>query len=75
MHIIIYVHIYIYIVLFPSIDYMFRPRKTIFNGIYHVKGNFIIHVDPLRKNDHEISNYTTAVTRQRNVTRCYKQDK
>jgi hypothetical protein len=46
------------------------------------------NVDPLLGNDHEISNYTTALTRQRSVSSntgmafsvrfvpiCYKQDK
>jgi hypothetical protein len=50
--------------------------------------NILWHVDPLLGNDREISNYTTAVTRQRPVNsnrgmmfsvrslpKCYKQDK
>jgi hypothetical protein len=50
--------------------------------------NILWHVDPLLGDDHEISNYTTAVTRQlpvntnrekvfsvRSVSGCYKQYK
>jgi hypothetical protein len=50
--------------------------------------NILWHVDPLLGDDHEISNYTTAVTKQlpvntnrkkvfsvRSVSRCFKQVK
>jgi hypothetical protein len=80
---------------------MHRPRKTftlvrrfckitwLTHDFFTVAAVIILwHVDPLLGNDREISNYTTAVTRQRlvnsnrgtvfsvpSVLRRYKQDK